>query len=341
VGLAFAGASDIGRVREQNQDAILLPAPAAPAAPLLFLLADGMGGASGGQVASTLAIEVAGQAFRARAPSLGLEVALRQAVEAASAAIHQRALEQPELKGMGTTLVAVAVEGRRALVANVGDSRCYLWREGILSQVTQDHSLVQQLVREGSLSPQQARGHRMRNVVTRVVGVQPLVEADIFDIQLRPADILLLCSDGLHGPVEEADLARVLRQPDANLESKAGLLVQAANARGGPDNISVILVGVAPQVDASPGEYPSRADTSWGKGPQTRQAGGRLRRLGWVLGLAALLGASAWAIFGWPPGRSPAPIPGQAGERIVLEPTAPSSGSPAPSAPPSPETSPR
>ncbi len=340
-GIAYAGVSDIGRVREQNQDAILLPSPAGEDAPLLFLLADGMGGASGGQVASSLAIQSAAKYFAGQGRRLQTREALEQAVQAASAAVHQRARDQPELKGMGTTLVALALEGWRALVANVGDSRCYLWREASLRQVTQDHSLVQQLVREGSLSPQEARGHKMRNVVTRVVGVQAQARADFFPLELRPGDVLLLCSDGLHGPLADDDLARILREPALDLEAKAHALAAAANQRGGPDNISVILIGVE-GAEATRASWPANSATTFQAREKPAALGPRPGgKLAWVIGLAVLLlGVCAWAFLSWPPA-APAPVrdSGPPAAGIVLEPTEPAGASPPASAAPAGDSS--
>lgn len=236
---AYAGATHPGLARDQNQDAIHLPSRDA-GQDLVFILADGMGGASGGQVASRLAVEAVSQSLGHGALAQPRQ-ALEQAVRQASEALAQAARGRPELQGMGTTLVVLLLAGMRAWLANVGDSRCYLWRQGLLEQVTQDHSLVRRLVLQGSILPEEARRHPLRNVLTRVVGAAGPVEADIYNLELWPGDALLMCSDGLHGPVEEGDLATVLAGPGPPAD-KVTQLINLANRRGGPDNISAILV---------------------------------------------------------------------------------------------------
>jgi protein phosphatase len=239
--LSYFGLTDVGRLRAENQDAIYLPAGRDRHEPWLFLLADGMGGANGGQVASSIAAQVAPESFRRCYPTQAPEEALSQAVKEASAAIFRTAVQRPELKGMGTTVVTVALVGGMVWVASVGDSRCYLWRDGGLIQITQDHSLVRQMVRDGALDPARARRHGLRNVLLRVVGLAEDLEVDLFELTLAEYDCLLLCSDGLHGPIEDQDIAALLAKP-GSMEEKARQLVDEANQRGGPDNISVILV---------------------------------------------------------------------------------------------------
>jgi protein phosphatase len=242
VDIRYVGLSERGLVRAQNQDAIFLPPPDGEG-DRVFVLADGMGGASGGEIASRLAVEIIPTAHAVSAQALGARDGLRQAMTQAADAIFRRAGEQPGLKGMGTTAVALVLQGERAWLANVGDSRGYLWRNGQLTQVTRDHSLVGGMVADGSLTPEEARRHHLRNVLTRVLGNAPQVEVDIFDLVLAPGDRLLLCSDGLHGPVNDQEMGRILAG-QAALPEQARDLVELANRRGGPDNISVILVAI-------------------------------------------------------------------------------------------------
>lgn len=241
--LAFAGASDVGRVREENQDSIFVPDDLPTEGnPALFFLADGMGGRKGGSIASQTAIAVLREYFT-NGPAAELPTALNEGVQKASMAIFQKSEEETQLRGMGTTIVALAVQNGQAVVANVGDSRAYLFRGGRLRQITEDHSLVAQQVREGVLSPQEAKTSPMRNLITKAAGAIPDVEPDVFREHLEEGDILLMCSDGLHGPVEDAQIAKVLssRQP---LAEQVQELLKRANKAGGPDNISVILVRV-------------------------------------------------------------------------------------------------
>ncbi|MBI5522293.1 MAG: Stp1/IreP family PP2C-type Ser/Thr phosphatase [Desulfarculus sp.] len=241
--LSYAGASDVGRVREENQDAIGLPHhPLSGDGVPLFVLADGMGGRQGGGLASRMAVATLQEHF-ARDESRDPRQTLRKGVQKASLAILQKAEDEPQLQGMGTTIVALAIRDGLAVVANVGDSRAYIFRGGRLRQITEDHSLVAQQVRQGLLSLQEAKSSPLRHIITKAAGAMPNVEPDVFHEHLEDGDILLMCSDGLHGPVEEAQIAKVLssRQP---LTDQVGELLKQANQAGGPDNISVILVRV-------------------------------------------------------------------------------------------------
>ena len=241
--VTFAGLTHRGRVRSENQDAIFLPRDPDPELPLLFGLADGMGGAQGGQEASRLAMATLPKAFLGAKRVYPLGDSLWEAVQWVNTAVHQKAQGDPALEGMGTTLVALALAAGRGALANVGDSRLYLWREGELKQISQDHSLVGEQVRKGSLSPEQAREHSMRNVLTRAMGVKAEVEVDIHPVTLLHEDVFLLCSDGLHGPLDDAEIKSILAR-GGELSSLARRLVDAANLAGGPDNISVVLIRV-------------------------------------------------------------------------------------------------
>ncbi len=262
--LEFTGLSHVGRVRKENQDAFLLPPREAE--PWLLAVADGMGGMAGGAVASRLALEVlAREVARALEGNQPWGAALRRAVEAANREVWRRAQAEPGLRGMGTTLVAALLGGRRLVAANVGDSRAYLLRGGELRQLSEDHSLVQQEVAQGLITPEQARTHAMKNVLTRAVGADEEVEVDLFSRELEGGELLLLCSDGLHGVLPDAAIREILLGTP-RLEEAARRLVEAANQMGGPDNVSVVLARVE---EVEPAEAEPGTDT------QRRRTGGR------------------------------------------------------------------
>lgn len=228
-----AGAfSDVGRVREGNEDAHLVDDRLA-----LFAIADGMGGHRGGEVASWTAIEALRAAVASGQP-------INDAVKQANTAVLERAAGHPELEGMGTTMTAVVVAGgRRLLIGHVGDSRAYLLRGGELSRLTEDHSLVEELVREGRLTPEQAETHPQKAIVTRALGVEPGVDVDVYAVDVAEGDRLLLCSDGLTDMVRERDIERVLRG-EGDPQRAAERLVDEANEAGGVDNITAVVLDV-------------------------------------------------------------------------------------------------
>jgi protein phosphatase len=229
--------TDVGRKRAANEDRYAL-APELG----LYLVADGMGGHTAGQVASELAAEGAVAALRAlEGAEAPLTEKLRYSVAAANRSIFATARARPELTGMGTTLVAVLVDGQRVALAHVGDSRAYLVRGGRIRRLTDDHSLVAELVRRREISERDARGHPHRHVLTRALGVRRAVEADLAELTPAGGDLFVLCSDGLTGHVDDDEIARtVLADPD--LDAVCERLVELANARGGDDNITVVLV---------------------------------------------------------------------------------------------------
>jgi PPM family protein phosphatase len=240
-----------GRVRHTNQDACAaLPEHG------VFVLCDGVGGAAAGEVASHLATESflnslahpapASRTAKAASKPHTADQRLQQAVHAANHAVFQRAQKCKALRGMGTTLVAAlwddAPDRPRTLwLAHVGDSRCYLFRRGELRLLTQDHSLVEEQVRAGLLSRDQAESSPIRNIITRAIGSQPSVEPDIAAHAAQPGDLFLLASDGLTRELDDAEITRILT-PTINLQSTCQALVDAANASGGRDNITVLLI---------------------------------------------------------------------------------------------------
>jgi serine/threonine protein phosphatase PrpC len=235
VQVAVASGTDVGRVRAANEDALWT-------GDSVFAVADGMGGHAAGEVASATALgpvaELDGKVF---ADARSARKALAEAVLHANVAVVTKAENDPTFRGMGTTLTAAMVEGKRLHVAHVGDSRAYLLRNGELSQLTTDHTLVQHLIDEGELTPEQAAEHPQRSVITRAIGVSNEVEVDSLSIHLAADDQLLLCSDGLTGVVTDAEIARYLiRETDAS--QAVARLIAAANAAGGPDNITLVLL---------------------------------------------------------------------------------------------------
>ena len=243
--LDVAQLTDVGRKREHNEDnmAYVIPKDLQVMATkgALFIVADGMGGHAAGEVASEIAVDTVSNAYY---QSDGDDVALSllQAIRRANAAIHQRAAENMLRSGMGTTCVAAVLRGNMAYIANVGDSRAYLVRNGQVKQISQDHSWVYEQVRAGLLTEDQARTHAQRNVITRSLGTQIEVEVDVFQEQMQEGDTLVLCSDGLSGLISDEELRRIVDQfvPQESVYH----LVERANENGGPDNITAIVVRV-------------------------------------------------------------------------------------------------
>jgi protein phosphatase len=248
--VAVGSCTSVGRVRANNQDWIgyFGASDDGPAKGRLFVLADGMGGEAGGEVASRLAVDVIAKAYFEN-PSEEPATALQRSVTVANQAIHAQAAASEELRGMGTTCTALILCGSRAWVAHVGDSRAYRIRDGHVEQLTSDHSLAH-------------RGAAYAHILTRALGVQPEVDVDVIHVPgARPGDVFLLCSDGLWGQVGEADLAATLRE-HLDLQIASQRMVDMANMRGGPDNISVIVARIE-----------SVEDGSWASG-----LGSRIRR---------------------------------------------------------------
>ena len=235
--LRAAARSDVGLRRAANEDAFAL-APALG----LYLVADGMGGHVAGQLASQLAANGTVDAFRKVAERKAeLTEKLRYCVAFANHHIYATAQEKPEVKGMGTTLVALLAGGGRLALAHVGDSRAYLVRGGRIRQLTDDHSLVAELVRRKELSAEDAKGHPHRHVLTRALGVRREVEADLAELTAAEGDTVVLCSDGLTNHVSDDEIAKHAVASD-DLDRNCAGLVALANDRGGEDNITVALV---------------------------------------------------------------------------------------------------
>lgn len=232
-------ATDIGRKRKMNQDFVFASAEPVGNLPNLFVVADGMGGHNAGDFASRYGVSVLVESVRKDENFNPVKV-LRHAIEAANSHILEQAQRDPLMEGMGTTMVLVTIVGSYAYVANIGDSRLYLAADETLSQVTQDHSMVMEMVRLGRLTAEEAKNHPDKNIITRAVGTAEKVRADFFEVRLEPGNQLLLCSDGLSNMVEEEDMLDILE--DTACEEKAQALIDLANANGGRDNIAVIVV---------------------------------------------------------------------------------------------------
>jgi serine/threonine protein phosphatase PrpC len=232
--LTAAGVTDRGRMRRANEDFFVMR-PEAGA----FVVCDGMGGAAAGETASHLAAETAAAALAKRKPG---SAAIREAVRLANSAVYERARQDRRLEGMGTTLVALSVSGNAAWVGHVGDSRCYRWRGGALERLTQDHSLVEEQIRIGRMTREQARRSPMQNVITRAVGTRAEVVADVQEFPLLRDDLFLIASDGLTRELTDATIAGILADAGSDLQAVCAALVAAANAAGGRDNITCVLM---------------------------------------------------------------------------------------------------
>lgn len=238
-----AGLSDVGRCRKVNQDMFLLDDSLG-----LYAVADGMGGHAAGEVASDLAINALARSLRGREEETGPWTAdearelLKQALVEGNRKICESVLARAEWRGMGTTMVALIQTEDRAVIAHVGDSRGYLLRDGRLRQLTSDHSWVNEQVKLGLLTHEQAQRHPMRNIVTRALGNQPEVEIDLCEESVQPGDIFALCSDGLNGMLSDDEIHEVLQAHGDVPQTACQELVDRANAHGGEDNITVVLM---------------------------------------------------------------------------------------------------
>jgi protein phosphatase len=258
--------TDTGRQRRENEDSAYVHAP-------VFVVADGMGGAQAGEVASRMAIET----FEEGLPGSGTpEGRLAELVRDANQRIYDRSRAEHGRAGMGTTLTAAYLADGDLAIAHVGDSRAYLLRDGQLTRLTQDHSLVDELVRQGKLTEAQAAEHPQRSIITRALGPEPEVEVDTFSYPMQVGDVLLLCSDGLTSMVSEVRVAEILRGA-ATLDEAADRLIDEANEAGGRDNITVVLSRLA-EVDRE--AVPDQPTIIGKPGEQRSEAGSRGSRAG-------------------------------------------------------------
>jgi len=231
-----AAVSDRGRKRSSNEDAYAYSVEHG-----VYLVCDGMGGAAAGEIASSLAVDEVMHSLTARDPIAPLREVAERAISLANQAIYSRAQRNPNFKGMGTTLVSLLTEDRRVLIFNIGDSRGYRMRNRRLEQVTLDHSLVEEQVRIGRMTPAEARRSQYRNVITRALGTQCQVTPDIFELEAEPGDLFLLCSDGLTRELSDPIIESLL-SIDLPLDQLCARLVGAANKAGGHDNVTCLLI---------------------------------------------------------------------------------------------------
>ncbi len=240
--------TDLGLKREINEDAYL-----ADSNINLFMVADGMGGHAGGNIASKMSVDIIRRQVRAarksgdlfsqdavESESPAVLKLLEGSIKEASAKIFEKSNHQPELSGMGTTVTLVLTHGRRAYVAHVGDSRLYRLRNGEFEQITEDHSLVNEQVKAGFITTEEAQHSRFRNIITRSVGFESEVNADTNSLLMKPADIYLICSDGLTGMVEDDKIKKTIEE--ARLSQTPAKLVELANQAGGEDNVTVVVL---------------------------------------------------------------------------------------------------
>jgi PPM family protein phosphatase len=235
----YARASDTGKKRRRNEDSYVV-------APPLFAVADGMGGAQAGEVASKLAAAALEDTDSGSSSGQERVVAL---IQEANRRVYARANTDPATSGMGTTMTVALVEGQVVTIGHVGDSRAYLVRAGSLEQLTEDHSLVNELLKSGKLSPQEAETHPQRSLITRAVGTDPDVEVDAFTVDALEGDVFLLCSDGLTDMVDDDGILDVVERYHDDLDRVAKSLVSAANRGGGEDNITVIAFTMTAEGD--------------------------------------------------------------------------------------------
>lgn len=276
--IEVGSATDIGRVRERNEDSLLVEPP-------LFVVADGMGGHRGGQVASQVALETM------EGLATGGSGSLAEHVHEANRAVWDRSVEDERLSGMGTTLTAALIDGGSARIAHVGDSRAYLLRDGLLRQLTTDHTLVARMVKSGEITEAEAEVHPHKNVLTRALGTDEQVEVDEDTLALMDGDRLLLCSDGLTGMVTEEQIQAILENSEQPQQA-ADRLVKSANRAGGIDNITVVVLdAIGEGGDAIAGDGGGRRVAA----PSRRTLGRWGRRAGLTILLAiVLLVAMRW-----------------------------------------------
>ena len=233
-------ATDVGQKRKMNQDYVFASEGPVGNLPNLFTVADGMGGHNAGDYASSHAVRILVDEIREDADYNPVKV-IRHAIEAANTEIRNRAQEDAKLRGMGTTMVVATIVDQYAYIANVGDSRLYVISDEI-RQITKDHSLVQEMVRMGEISEEEARNHPDKNIITRALGAEKTVDVDFFDLKLEKDCTILMCSDGLSNMVEDSKIQEIISDPEADIDQKGNALLREANQNGGKDNIAIVLV---------------------------------------------------------------------------------------------------
>lgn len=231
-------ATDVGQIRKVNQDYLFVSEEPVGNLPNLFVVADGMGGHNAGDYASRFGVTTLKETILQDSNANPVRI-LRKGIEEANIAVYDKSFEEEGLKGMGSTMVAATIVADTLFVANVGDSRLYLANTE-LTQITQDHSLIAEMVKMGELTPEEGRHHPDKNIITRAIGTGSTVKIDFFDVKLKAGDTLMMCSDGLSNMIDADTIYQMLC--DESVEDKAQKLVDLANANGGLDNIGVIVI---------------------------------------------------------------------------------------------------
>ncbi len=241
--LRFAAGTDRGLVRDGNEDSYRIIEKSSQN-PYVYIIADGMGGHNCGEVASRMAVDYISKCVEQDGRRLlspqGMEREIRRMVEDTNASIFETSLQKPEASGMGTTLTMAVITGERVVVAHVGDSRLYLIHDEVIEQITEDHTYIWELIKNGSLTREEAEFHPRKHVITRAIGTSPDLEIDMLDLETERGDILLLCTDGLTNMICDDEIYRILKsnEPEAACEA----LIEAAKSKGGEDNITVIVI---------------------------------------------------------------------------------------------------
>ncbi len=241
--MKFAAGTDRGLVRELNEDSYRI-LPGSSQSSCVFIVADGMGGHNCGEVASRMAVDYLSEAITGEGAGIcsseDTGAGLRRLVEDTNRAVYEKSLERPEVNGMGTTLTTAVINNNTITVAHVGDSRLYLIRNGKMLQLTEDHSYISELVKNGSLTREEAEHHPGKNIITRAIGSSPELEVDILSREIEKEDIFLMCTDGLTNMLDEAEIYDVI--VGCEPEKACSELIEAAKVKGGEDNITVIVI---------------------------------------------------------------------------------------------------
>lgn len=279
--------TDTGRQRQANEDALLARSP-------LFVVADGMGGAQAGEVASQTAV----RAFEEGLPEGVVEQVLTERIQVANRVIHDQAHSDPDLAGMGTTITAALVDtpGDRVVIGHVGDSRAYRIRDGIIQRLTRDHSLVEEMRRRGQITAAEAEDHPQRSIITRALGPEAEVDVDIQSVPAEPGDLFLLCSDGLTSMLDDDSIREVIVRAES-LDEAIRQLIDAANAAGGRDNITALLFQVEDPSSPLPRSEPPARPSPRPEPAIARPASGR-RAVRWIAGSLATLAVLGLLAFG-------------------------------------------
>ena len=243
--MRFCGLTDIGLVRELNEDTISIPSE--EESMKLFILADGMGGVNGGEEASKLASKsvkdyIKKNFIKIERTKIGLEELIRNAMNYANNKVLEKGSNTPELKGMGTTLIVVLIYRGRIHIGHIGDSRVYRLRQNVLRQITQDHSYVQELLKQGAITEEEAKNHPQKNALTKVLGCEKKIKPDIITKGFVKGDIILMCSDGLTNMVDDQYIYEIIMKNIYDINVACKKLIEKANKNGGKDNVSAIII---------------------------------------------------------------------------------------------------